>query len=207
MSIFRAITAEEEAATAIFIALKEKEYDHAKKIKFKNHIYKQALEPFVRGICKFASQVSKLPDFPFGEKIQFSLIGEGKDQKLSLSFYYSNGLITAIPPLGFNIKIDDKPYHFEKELLEITSGQNKKDIIRHIQERSSFRNKLLYAQPGGIPKITGNIEGHLKKRQQTVIEFLRIYGLIYPYQEKALFVQQALNAFLSMMEEIEQVID
>jgi hypothetical protein len=39
MAIFRAITSEEEAATAIFIALKDKGYLNAKKIKFKKHSY------------------------------------------------------------------------------------------------------------------------------------------------------------------------
>jgi hypothetical protein len=50
-----------------------------------------------------------------------------------------------------------------------------------------------------------NIDGYLRKRGDVVVGFLRIYGLVYPYREKAIFVQQALNAFLTMMGEIEEL--
>jgi hypothetical protein len=36
-----------------------------------------------------------------------------------------------------------------------------------------------------------------------VVSFLRIYALIYPYTERAIFVQQALDCFLAMMGQIE----
>lgn len=70
--------------------------------------------------------------------------------------------------------------------------------------RGIRRNELLYAQPNGIPSVS-NIDGFLRKRRDVVIGFLRIYGLVYPYSEKAIFVQQALNAFLRMMGEIEEL--
>jgi len=37
--------------------------------------------------------------------------------------------------------------------------------------------------------------------------FLRIFSLIYPYRKKALFVEQALKAYLLMMGEIECVVE
>ena len=48
------------------------------------------------------------------------------------------------------------------------------------------------------------LEGELEIRRKTVIIFLRILSLIFPYKEKALFVQQALNAYLTMMKDIEK---
>lgn len=204
MAVFRAITAEEEAATAIFLVLKEQGYENAEKIKFKKHSYKQALEPFLRGIGKFADKWSKEPGFPFGEKYVLSLEGKGQDKKLSLSFNFHERMITCIPPLGFSIMLNDRQYFFEKELLEITSGKTREDIVKHVERTANKRNELLYAQPNGIPSV-GNIDGFLKKRRDVVIGFLRIYGLVYPYREKAIFVQQALNAFLIMMGEIEEL--
>lgn len=59
MAVFRAITAEEEAATAIFLALKEQRYESANKIKYKKHPYKLALEPFIRSICTFFRKIVK----------------------------------------------------------------------------------------------------------------------------------------------------
>lgn len=207
MAVFRAITAEEEAATAIFIALKEKGYENANKIKFKSHPYKQAVAPFVTAISKFIADIAKCPGFQFGENYRLLVEGEGKDRKLILSFYLAKGLATPIPPLGFEIALNGKPYYFEKELLDITSGQSRSDIIKHVQDIANLRNSLLYARPEGIPKITGKIDGHLEKRRRTVMMFLRIFSLIYPYKDKALFVEQALKAFLLMMGELESVIE
>lgn len=207
MAVFRAITAEEEAATAIFIALKEKGYQNANKIKFKNHPYKQAVAPFVTAVSKFMADVARWPGFPLGEKYQLSFEGEGKDRKLILSFYLDSGLATPIPPLGFEVALNGKPYHFEKELLEITSGKSRADIIKHVRDIANMRNTILYARAEGIPKITGKVDGHLEKRRRTVMTFLRIYSLIYPYAEKALFVEQALKSFLVMMGEIEDVVE
>lgn len=203
MAIFRAITAEEEAATAVFIALKEKGYENSNKIKFKKHPYKQALDPFIRSIGDFSEKMVSMPGFPFGEKYILKIEGEGKYKKLSLSFYFHKGTVTAIPPLGFEVSKNGKTYHFEEELLEITQGQNRADIIKHVNSIANLRNELLYAQPDGIPSISSDIQAHLDRRKAVVIVFLRIYALIYPYKEKAIFIQQALNAYLKMMGEIE----
>jgi len=207
MAIFRSITAEEEAATAIFIALKEKGYENACKIKFKSHIYKQAVAPFVTAVGKFMADVAKWPDFPLGQEYQLSIKGEDENRKLILSFYIGNVQVTPIPPLGFEIALNGKPYHFEQELLEITSGKKRADIIKHVKGIADLRNTILYARSEGIPKIIGNIDGHLEKRRRTVMSFLRIYSLIYPYKQKVIFVEQALKAFLVMMGEIENVIE
>ena len=53
MAVFRTITAEDKAATAIFFGLKEQGYQNAEKDRFKNHAYMQALEPILRGISSF----------------------------------------------------------------------------------------------------------------------------------------------------------
>jgi hypothetical protein len=205
MAVFRAITAEEEAATAIFLALKEQRYEGANKIKYKKHPYKLALEPFIRSICKFSEKWSKFPGFPFGDKFQLKIVGEGKEQKLEISFHYKEGLITSIPPLGFEITKTGKPYHFEEELLEITSLKNREEFIKHIQEVANQRNQVLYAQPNGIPNVQ-NAEGYIRRRKDIVFILLRVFALIYPYKEKALFVQQALSAFLTMMGDIEDAV-
>lgn len=202
MAVFRAITAEEEAATAIFLALKEQRYENANKIKYKNHSYKLALEPFIRSICKFSEKWSKVPGFPFGDKFQLKIAGNEKEKKLEISFHYMEGMITPIPPLGFEIAINGKPYYFTEELLKITSLKNREELIKHIQEVANQRNHILYAHPSGIPNVH-NAEGYIRRRKNIVFILLRVFALIYPYKEKALFVQQALDSFLTMMGDIE----
>jgi len=206
MAVFRAITAEEEAATAIFIALRDLKYENAKKIKFRSHEYKQALSPFIRGIGNYLEMTSKLEGFPF-KNYQIRIEGEGKDRKLSVSLPYGDGYFTSIPPLGFKLEKNDSIYHFEEELAEIASGKSYETILKYVKGFSALRNDLLYAQPDGVPNIKGKIDGHLKHRQDIVTIFMRIYALIYPYKERALFVQQALDAFLVMMGDIEKNIE
>jgi len=202
MAVFRAITAEEEAATAIFLILKEQGYHNAGKIKFKEHTYKQALEPFLRAISKFVETWSKEPGFPFGSEYSLLLLGQGSERRLSLSFQFQGQTITCIPPLGFSIKLNDRMYFFERELVEIASGDSRTDIIKYIKRRANRRNQVLYAQSHGIPNVI-SINGFLEKRRAVVVSLLRIYALIYPYTEKAIFVQQALDCFLAMMGQIE----
>ena len=47
MAMFRAITAEEEAATAVFFSLRQRRYANSEKIQLWSHPYKAALYPFV----------------------------------------------------------------------------------------------------------------------------------------------------------------
>lgn len=203
MAVFRSITAEEEAATAIFVSLKEKGYDNARKIKFKQHAYKQALEPFTRSIGSFFKKMATLPDFPFEENYRLKISGEGKDRKILLCFPRGQYTLEPDPPLGFEVKRNEKIYCFEEELLEISKGKNREEVIRYVNDISNLRNEILYAQNDGIPSIDNDIDEYLNNKKTVVITFLRIYGLIYPHKKKALFVQQALNAYLEMMGEIE----
>jgi hypothetical protein len=198
MAVFRAITAEEEAATAIFIALKEQGYQNADKIRFRSHSFKQALEPFIQAISKFASKWASEPGFPFGSEYSLIMKEQHGERKLSLSFHFQGKLITCTPPLGFSIQFNDRKYFFEQELLEIVSGSSRQDIIRYVERMANRRNQVLYAQSGGIPAVT-SIGGFLERRRAVVVLFLRIYALIYPYSEKAVFVQQALDCFLAIM--------
>src|SRR4030042_2912383 len=47
MSMFRAITAEEEVATALFLSLKRRHYVGANRLKHRDHVHKNAVIPFV----------------------------------------------------------------------------------------------------------------------------------------------------------------
>lgn len=98
-------------------------------------------------------------------------------------------------------------YNFENELTEITTGENKKEIINYIKDLANLRNCLIYANTAGIPKIEGKIDEHLQRRQKTVFSFLRVLCLVFPHKEKADFVQQTLNAFLVMLGDIEDIIE
>jgi hypothetical protein len=204
MAVFRSITAEEEAATAIFIAVKEKCYKNSNKIKFKNHTYKQGLYPFIRSIRNCITKFASSPLWPLGKNYSLEIDTNEENKTLKLFFIAPNGMKAyPVPPLNFSISMNDKPYYFENEFLEIASGKNKKDIQKYIQEIANTRNRILYAAPEGIPSIDGNIEKILKAKQAKVFTLLRILALIYPYKQKSLFIQQALNSYLNVLGQIE----
>ena len=208
MSIFRAITAEEEAATSLFIALKERRYENADKLKFKSHSYKQAVEPFFQAVSKFIVNVASLPNFPFQSKYSLTIDSKDDPRKLELHLPMANGIMTTpIPPLHFSINVNGQAYTFEKELLEASTGNNKKEIIKNIRAKANLRNELLYASHDGIAETQHDITSYLLYKQKLVMLFLKIVCFIFPYKEKSLFVQQALNSFLLMMGDIEVIVD
>ncbi|PLU07434.1 hypothetical protein BMJ29_02810 [Sinorhizobium medicae] len=50
MSFFRAITAEEEAATALILALKQRRYPGSEKLNPWEHLHKAAVSPFLDAV-------------------------------------------------------------------------------------------------------------------------------------------------------------
>ena len=208
MAIFRSITAEEEAATSIFLALKQKNYANSNKLKFKSHIYKQALSPFLQAVGKFIVYSSKLPGFPFGNDFWLKVDTKTGRKKLQLNINFpENKILVPIPPLHFTINLNGREHNFHKELCDITSGKNRDEIINYLEETADLRNRILYANQDGIPVLEVDIDEYIRLKQNTVFSFLRILCLFSPYKEKANFVQQALNAFLNMLGDIEDIVE
>ena len=61
MSAFRAITAEEEAATALILALKMRQYPGADVLKYNNHVHKSAVFFIMREANNFLAEGRKVP--------------------------------------------------------------------------------------------------------------------------------------------------
>lgn len=208
MTLFRAITAEEEVARAIFLALKEKHYENAKKIKDQQHVYKQGLYPFMDAVSRFLHKTSQMEGFPFGPNYNLSVANEGGKKGLRLHLEIQDGRwVTPIPPLHFSISMNNETYLFDDELEEIASEHNKNAMREYIKDTAGLRNHMIYASDKGVPHFEGDISKILLGRQKKIFTMLRVLCLMYPYKEKALFVQQVLNAFLYMMGDIENSVN
>ncbi len=205
MAYFRAITAEEEMASAIFLILKEHQYNNAKKLKHLNHSYKQGLDYFILSVIDFFVNQTLDEQYPFKNKL--SLLFNDKTKLIELYIYFKNKPVKAevIPPLNFSMKINEQPYRYENEFKKFASLENVQKLKKAIDAKANTRNKLLYASSNGIIKIKeGAIEKIIDKQYTIVFKFIRIYGLIYPYKnEKSEFVQDSLDAFLFMMRDID----
>lgn len=200
IALFRCITSEEEIARAIFLVLKKQGYKNVDKVKDKDHKYKQALDLFLIVIQNyFVSWAIEVEDFP--KNIKLKLNNEKKILEIILDIK-NIGSIIPIPPLNFSMTLNDKPYYFGKELQEIAKLNGKK-ILKQIEEKANLRNKIIYAEPKGNLKITSSIDDEIDRYYQRVFKLVRIYCLIYPHSEKFDFIQNAIDAFIFMMNEIE----
>ena len=198
MAVFRAITGEEEAATAIMHSLQRRKYKGAEKLKYRDHTYKAALFPFFQGISgSFARHL---------EQFKVALEIDTKDKKPTIKTRINvpgptGDIMHAYPnpPLHFEITVNGKIYDFSRELKELATVKNVKKITDYIKRQANTRNVILYASTQGIPKIKLPIEGFLERKRSIVFGHLVIYLLIDQHKEHQLFVQQALTAFLKML--------
>ena len=204
MAYFRSITAEEEAATALFLSLKQRNYNGAEKLKHRDHLHKNALFPFIGAVSRvFAKVHDVLPpttiildnnSLPPRMLIQIEIRPNGTDKS-----------VYALPdgPLNFLASgslqgSPSKRLDFSNEIAELTAERNVKTILEHLKTRANLRNRLLYASKDGCPDIKGDIEPLLKDFQTNVFLILKLYMMIDPYNSQ-LFVQQCLDAFLRML--------
>ncbi len=200
MSVFRSITAVEESATAIFHTLKRHGYEGSDKLQLRSHVHKAALRPFLGAIeTNFAN--SRLEQF----SLALEAVGTGKDGRILVRFSLPNApedmkYAYPEPPLHFALGRNGEKYHFTEELRDIVNKHNADTILKHVKALANRRNRLLYASPEGVPKVMALPDCFLLRERDTVFQHLCIYLMIDPYCEKQLFVQQALESFLKMLE-------
>jgi hypothetical protein len=199
MAAFRALTAEEEAATGLMHCLKERGYRNADLLKPKDHVQKNAVPPFLDVLgMSFAKTIGTQFDEP-----KLLLDGEGDARQLMIALpTFLNGeklWVRPIPPLNFTVTADGKALSYRPELDRLVETKGRKSIIEYLRAQANRRNLLLYAGPNGYPAEVTLSEGFFEARKGRVLAILRAYLLIQPYSEKLTFVQDALDAFLSMV--------
>lgn len=199
MAVFRIITAEEEAATAIFHALKRRKYVGADKLNARNHVHKHAVVPLLQMVVSYLVKTTFFEDLKpqivwskeKGDAVIRARVTTAAQDGTSVYVY-------PMPPLGFEIVENDSIYNFDREFEEMASLRNVKHIMKEIQDVANRRNRILYAEPRGIPNAAISEKGLLKKKD-VIFNLLVIFLLIEQHKEKQLFVQQALNVLLKML--------
>ena len=200
LAIFSGITAEEEAATAVFHAIKRKRYKGARLLKTRNHVHKSALHPFFLAVGRLLVDFSKDkdPKLVFNE----SLSGKKKELlRIRLTVKRSDGGFVwayPYPPLDFIVEVNDGLHDFRPELSQFASEKNAKSALDYIKKLANRRNTVLYAAHHGIPRVDKNPQQFLVYRKSVVFSHLIAFLLIDPYPGRQLFVQQALDSFLDL---------
>ncbi|MBO9168420.1 hypothetical protein [Rhizobium sp. L245/93] len=199
MSLFRAITAEEEAATALLLALKQRKYPGAEKLKPWEHAHKAAASPFLDAVGNLLADTGVPPPR--------LLINRGKRPMLSLSVNVAALTGAASPsfavvdhPFNYVLTVgDEKSAHmFDAQLQELATSRNETSIQKLVQNEANLRNMLLYASDGGIPEVSFNDSLILKKRDRVYRLAMLTIGILQTKQHQ-LFATQCLRAYLAIL--------
>lgn len=199
MAAFRAITAEEEAATGLIHAVRDRGYDNSNLLNPRDHVHKQAIYPFFQLLSDFYAESIE----PMGWKVILRVESRADPHRLKISIPMNvNGeevYATPDPPLNLNIKADGKPVSFKRQIDKLANLKNVKRVESYIKAKANQRNTLLYAGPNGYPHLETVYESFFFEQKKIVMAMAYAYLLIEPYDEKQPFVQQAIDSLLKML--------
>jgi hypothetical protein len=204
MMMFRCITAEEEAATALFKSLQRRKYDGATQLKSRRHVHKNAVIPFINAVGRvFASLPGEHPETVlffnktlspprFELRINTGVASEGKPiWAKSNPLHFTLSKSTAD---GANL-----PIGFSARMAELASEVSATSVHHYLEDRAKLRNKLLYASSNGYFQSGGDLNEIFNHYRRNVFTLLKIYFMVDPYERKQNFAQQCLTSFLSIL--------
>lgn len=203
MAAFRGITAEEEAASGLFHALKYRGYKNSGLLKPRNHIHKSAVTPFLQVLGAFFNEFSETRKVKPRLHIKEEADVTGLHIALSVFVNGKDHWAYPVPPLNFSVTSDGKPPSYKKQIERFLTAQNASNILSYVKEQANERNQLLYAGPDGYPVISELKEEFFALRQRRIMAMAIAYLLIEPYDEIQPFVQNALDSFLVMLQKVE----
>lgn len=201
MAYFRSLTAEEEAAAAVFRSTKRLKYKGAEQLNHRNHIHKNALVPFVFAVGKVAALMVQAgasdPKLVVEEegpeankvRVRFTIKLQNGDEK----YAWPN------PPLHVGVSINGQQHNFGLQLQELASEANAQDAWAYVKRMANRRNLVLYAHEKGVPHADTPVDEFLDQRRRNVFMLLTIYLMIDQHQEHQLLVQQAIDSLLPLL--------
>lgn len=201
MAMFRAITGEEEAVTAIFHALARHGYPGAEYFDRRKHVHKASVVPFMAAVGRV---LTSLPGFhaaivynrtgaarPLRTRIDTTLEGLGRV------------VIRPDPPLSGSMMGSDGVPDFREELRDLASVSGMRSIERFLHERANQRNRYLYASSHGRPHVVGDLTPRLLALKRSVFSLVGIYLLVDETKGVQSFAQQCLDTFLPVLERLD----
>lgn len=205
MASFRAITAEEEAAAALFRSLQLKGYPGSELLNLGNHQHKAALGPFLAAVSQ---SMAATPPLQIQLTIDFSL--PSVDVHLPL---HKNGIVfpgsetlrlSLVEPLGLAAhKVDGSPStdFFDKYLDRIAKASNSANAQRLIKREANARNTLLYASDNNLPKSKVTLDSIDARQRRAEIALGLCIAVMQTNNHQPLAVQ-ALAAFLRLVKKL-----
>lgn len=200
MAVFRGITAEEEAATALMFALQRQRYPGASKLDPRSHVHKAGWSPFLRTVESVMAESS----FPAP---RYRIDAEANPPRLDV-FLPSEEL--GLEP--GHLASPDEPLHcvmrtgrtdqgtgrvmdFQVELQRRAEAGGKQDILALIREEANLRNFLLYASDNGFT-VVERPDDFLIRRRRPVMLLLTLTVAILQTPTHQLLAVQVVEGYL-----------
>lgn len=153
MSLFRALTGVEEAASALILALKQQRYPGADRLNAQDHVHKAAIWPIIEAIIRgFVDKGVPRP--------QVLIKAKGRPQirlEVDLGPLLGMDYLGVHSPDPFHVVIhsdENGPFAVHRwgtELAQVAGDEV--DIEQHIRDAANLRNRILYAGEGGLPAV------------------------------------------------------
>jgi hypothetical protein len=200
VAAFLAITAEEEAATAIFAALRKRKYNHASSFKVRDHKHKAGVYPFLKLLGEVLG--------PLKHGLPLNLFFDEKDDALRVRMpieIQGDRQICIVPDPPLNLVSVDpggNQTDYLKQVRSVASNQGINSIFEYVQNLANERNTMLYASDSGIPEIK-NIDSTLKRHFEAALLNLIVYLLIEPYKVQNL-VQESVDTYIKILHRIDE---
>jgi len=202
MSAFRAICAEEEAATALIFSLKRLKYEGAGKIQFKSHQDKQAVIFFIHAMREWVNDFKVEVSHIFSDARLYPTEVNGRHAVgIYLPLLNTDKAVHPIPPLSLNVR-------GKSSWDEIINGLVAKKcdadgfigLKEYVEKRANTRNELLYATDKGIPAWKTGVEHFIVNQCGIVEALLFSVGLIDPWggkdKDRSPIVESCIAVFL-----------
>jgi len=196
MSYFRALTAEEEASSALILALKQQRYPGAERLDAQNHVHKASVWVILRAIVQGYVD-KKLP----GPKIS---VMKGDRPRIRIDVDIGPMIGSDDPcwvhspdPFHMVLHSDEQgPFELHRwtRELDAIAGPGV-SAIDYIREVANNRNRVLYASDKGVPASVFS-DGLILDRLERVKWIMIATVGIVQTKTLQLFVIQALEALL-----------
>jgi hypothetical protein len=198
MAVFRCITAIEEAASSLMLLMKEKAYPRADELRRTDHLFKNAMLPFLRILHGRAVRVAS------EQKFHIELVVNRHIQQplgIAVVVQDPNGSSSSFPinpPLALLLADDGLGIDKALDIDAFIRKEGASSVSSYLRQEANLRNKLLYASPAGIPRLTIDHEKYFPAKQQAVRTMLCAYLLIEPFGPQPT-VRHALSSYLDLI--------
>jgi hypothetical protein len=202
MAYFQALTAEEEAAAALFHSLQRQGYTRARRLRWRNHLHKASVSVFLDAIALAFRTMQ-----PSDTKVQLLLGGKRRGHGVSLLISRGGsgkeaGQYGIDHPFEFGSTVDGHFDDFLEEVGRVAKASNLKMLETRLKDRTHRRNRALYASESGIPRFQGDISRHLEAMRNVVFRILLMFIIVDLEAGRQKFAQQALDGYLKLMDAV-----